>query len=91
MKVGRNDDGWEAAVTDVNLSGRGKELFGGKDVLVCHFDPCVARDAMKSDENRLFTRCTGILLSLCRFLKVLSFLAHRLCAKCRVYTSLAGF
>jgi GMP synthase-like glutamine amidotransferase len=33
MKVGRNDDGWEAAVTNVELSAKGKELFG-KDTLV---------------------------------------------------------
>jgi GMP synthase-like glutamine amidotransferase len=35
MKVGRNDDGWEAAVTNVELSAKGKELFG-KDTLVEH-------------------------------------------------------
>ena len=27
-KVGRNPDGWEAAVSDVQLSEKGKELFG---------------------------------------------------------------
>ncbi len=26
-KVGRNDDGWEAAVTDLRLSEKGKEIF----------------------------------------------------------------
>jgi hypothetical protein len=33
-KVGRNPDGWEAAVNDVQLSEKGKELFG-VDKLVC--------------------------------------------------------
>jgi GMP synthase-like glutamine amidotransferase len=33
VKVGRNDDGWEAAVHDVDLSEKGKQLFG-KDKLV---------------------------------------------------------
>lgn len=33
VKVGRNPDGWEAAVNDVQLSSRGKEIFG-TDVLV---------------------------------------------------------
>lgn len=33
VKVGRNDDGWEAAVHDFDLSERGKQIFG-KDKLV---------------------------------------------------------
>ena len=33
VEVGRNDDGWEAAVYDVDLSEKGKQLFG-KDKLV---------------------------------------------------------
>jgi GMP synthase-like glutamine amidotransferase len=33
VRVGRNDDGWEAAVYDVDLSEKGKQLFG-KDKLV---------------------------------------------------------
>lgn len=33
-KVGRNKRGWEASVTSVPLSSRGRELFDGKDVLV---------------------------------------------------------
>ncbi len=33
VKVGRNHDGWEAAVNDVDLSERGKQLFG-KEKLV---------------------------------------------------------
>ena len=32
--VGRNDKGWEAAVDKVQLTTKGKELFGGKDVMV---------------------------------------------------------
>lgn len=32
--VGRNDKGWEAAVNEVTLTSKGKELFGGRDVLV---------------------------------------------------------
>jgi GMP synthase-like glutamine amidotransferase len=28
VKVGRNDGGWEAAVTDVQLTEKGKEVFG---------------------------------------------------------------
>lgn len=28
VKVGRNPDGWEAAVNEVQLSEKGKELFG---------------------------------------------------------------
>ncbi len=33
VKVGRNDLGWEAAVDDVDLSEKGKQVFG-KDKLV---------------------------------------------------------
>lgn len=33
-KLGRNKRGWEASVTPIPLSGKGRELFGGKDVLV---------------------------------------------------------
>lgn len=33
-KVGRNKRGWEASVTSVPLSSRGRELFDGKDALV---------------------------------------------------------
>lgn len=32
--VGRNEKGWEAAVNEVQLTSKGKELFGGRDVLV---------------------------------------------------------
>ena len=32
--MGRNEQGWEAAVNEVQLTSKGKELFGGKDVLV---------------------------------------------------------
>lgn len=40
-KVGRNRRGWEASVTSVHLSSKGKELFGGKDVMVLHaLDSC---------------------------------------------------
>ena len=34
VRVGRNDGGWEAAVTDVTLTDKGKEIFG-VDKLVC--------------------------------------------------------
>ena len=32
-KAGRNDDGWEVAVDDIQLTSKGKEIFG-KDALV---------------------------------------------------------
>jgi GMP synthase-like glutamine amidotransferase len=35
MKVGRSDKGWEVSVTDVDLTEKGKEIFGKKD-LVCY-------------------------------------------------------
>jgi GMP synthase-like glutamine amidotransferase len=35
VKVDRSDKGWEVAVTDVDLTSKGKELFG-LDKLVCH-------------------------------------------------------
>jgi GMP synthase-like glutamine amidotransferase len=35
MKVGRSDNGWEVSVTDVDLTEKGKEIFGKKD-LVCN-------------------------------------------------------
>jgi GMP synthase-like glutamine amidotransferase len=34
IKIGRNPDGWEAAVNDIDLSEKGKQLFG-KGKLVC--------------------------------------------------------
>jgi GMP synthase-like glutamine amidotransferase len=47
VKVGRNDDGWEAAVNDIDLSERGKQLFG-KEKLVM---PPIA---VAQDVERLF-------------------------------------
>ncbi len=38
VKVGRNGDGWEVAVNDINLSERGKRLFE-KEKLVSHTPP----------------------------------------------------
>ena len=36
VKVAKNKTGlWEASVCQVRQTGKGKELFGGKDVLVC--------------------------------------------------------
>ena len=32
--VGRNEKGWEAAVNEVQLTKKGKEMFGGRDVMV---------------------------------------------------------
>lgn len=36
VKLGRNDDGWEVAVNDVDLSEKGKQLFG-KETLASDF------------------------------------------------------
>jgi hypothetical protein len=35
MKVGRSDKGWEVSVTDVDLTEKGREICGKKD-LVCY-------------------------------------------------------
>jgi hypothetical protein len=35
VKVGRNDDGWEVAVSRVNLTTKGQEIFQ-QDTLVSH-------------------------------------------------------
>ncbi len=40
--VGRNEKGWEAAVNAVELSPKGKEIFG-VDKLVCYYRPHVTR------------------------------------------------
>lgn len=34
-EVGRNPQGWEAAVNDVELSPRGKEIFGVDKIVCC--------------------------------------------------------
>jgi GMP synthase-like glutamine amidotransferase len=39
VKVGRNDGGWEVAVTDVQLTEKGKEIFG-VEKLVGPVDTC---------------------------------------------------
>lgn len=43
VEVKRNEKGWEAGVLPVPLLPRGKELFGGRDSLVClPFPACLS-------------------------------------------------
>jgi hypothetical protein len=51
--VGRNPDGWEAAVNDVQLSEKGKEVFG-VDSIVSPFTPFLSKTCPASSQQYIF-------------------------------------
>jgi len=57
VKVGRNPDGWEAAVHDVNLSEKGRELFGLKTMVSL----CCPEYDLVINISSTYTKCTEIL------------------------------
>lgn len=79
-KVGRSDKGWEASVTEVKMTQKGKELFE-KDILV-KFMIIDASTILTS--LRAYIRCTKI--SSTRILLELSILGHPHDVKCKVCT-----
>jgi GMP synthase-like glutamine amidotransferase len=46
QKVGRSDRGWEVSVTPMQLSAKGKELFGVEE-LVSHRHICACRALLR--------------------------------------------
>lgn len=48
VKVGRSDQGWEVALCDVDLTAKGKELFG-RDKLICMTASETSRSRRQAD------------------------------------------
>jgi GMP synthase-like glutamine amidotransferase len=58
VKVGRNEDGWEAAVNDIDLTERGKQLFGKEKLVMLHHSPKPVREPQVNTIIRAFIKCT---------------------------------
>lgn len=73
-RVGRNPNGWEVAVSDVNLTEPGKELFGREILVHSPFSP-LEMSLTEVYSISPFTRCTAISSTTCRRIASISAVA----------------
>lgn len=82
-KVGRSEDGWEIAVCDMDLTDKGKEIFGLEKLVRCPAGHNAGKETVsKASELTSFrwysasSRCTGILCSPARQMSPCLVLRH---------------
>jgi hypothetical protein len=61
VKVGRSDEGWEISVTKVQMTEKGKQLFGVDELVRMSGGVNAPALCSADDWNRTYTRCIEIL------------------------------